>query len=105
MMNLSCTKDVTAEPFSGDCLDTISYSNFIQPLMNTNCNTSGCHDASSAGGLEFLNYNDISTNANVILSAINHDGIFTNMPLGETKLADSLIQQFQCWIAQGKLEN
>ena len=105
LISISCKKDMTAIPIPPECADTISYSNFVQPLIDVNCTTSGCHDASSAGGYTFITYSDVSSNADAILSAISHDGIFTNMPMGSPKLADSLIQQVSCWIAQGKLEN
>ena len=104
-MSLSCKKDVAAVPIPPECLDTISYSNFVQPLIDANCTTSGCHDASSAGGYTFMTYINVSTNADAIYSAISHDGTLTNMPLGSPKINDSLIQQVYCWIAQGTLDN
>lgn len=105
LLNFSCKKDITAVPIPPECADTISYSNTVQPLIDENCTTSGCHDASSAGGYTFMTYTDVNTNADAIYSAIKHEGIFTDMPLGSPKLTDSLIQQVNCWIAQGKLEN
>ena len=102
MMGLSCKKDVAAIPIPPDCVDTISYSNFVQPLILANCAT--CHNGSFAGG-SFTTYNEISINADNIYSAMSHDGTFSNMPSGGAKLADSLIQQVSCWISQGKLDN
>lgn len=104
---LSCSKDkVTQVPIAADCADTISFSNEVLPLFNQNCSTSGCHDAgSAASGYVFTNHTNISATADQALGAMRHDGGFTPMPLGGAKLADSLIQKVECWIAQGKMNN
>ncbi|MBL4862044.1 MAG: hypothetical protein JKY09_03380 [Crocinitomicaceae bacterium] len=85
--------------------DTISFTTQIEPLMDLNCSTSGCHDASaSAGGYNLTGHLDISTQANIILSAIKHETP-NLMPLGSPQIADSLIAQFETWINQGLLDN
>ena len=101
---VSCKKDMTPLP-NLDCADTISYSQQVQPFIDLNCTTSGCHDASASGGYNFTTHSSVSANAVIILSAINHDSGTVPMPLGGAKLADSTIQQFDCWINQGKLDN
>ena len=102
----SCTKNKVPIPeLNTDCLDTISYQTFVQPLISTNCSTSGCHDASSSGGYVFESHAQVSTNADIILKAIRHTSGTTQMPQGQPKLADSLAMNFNCWIAQGKLDN
>lgn len=70
-----------------------------------NCSTSGCHDASGSGGYNLTTYSATADNANTILSVIKQEPGYSPMPLGGAKLADSLIQYFECWIIQGKLEN
>lgn len=52
-----------------------------------------------------MGYSNIQANADIILSVIRYEGGVVNMPLGGSKLSDSLIQQMNCWILQGKLEN
>lgn len=101
----SCTKNKVPLPaLNSECPDTIRYQTFVQPLISTNCTTSGCHDATSAsGGYVFETYSQIGTNADIILKAIRHDGI--QMPKNLPKLADSLATKLNCWIVQGKLEN
>ena len=98
----SCKKDIA--PLA-TCVDEISYTQDVKPIIDLNCSTSGCHDASTAGGYSFISYVSVSANASAILSVINHESGFTPMPYGTGKLADSTIQRINCWIQQGKLNN
>lgn len=99
---LSCKKDKT---LPGECSDEVSFATDVLPIIETNCSTSGCHDASSAGGYNLSSYVGIEVNAEAIYRAINHDSGFQPMPLGAEKLPDSTIQNIYCWILQGKLDN
>lgn len=98
----SCKKDVTPVQL---CVEEVSFAETIQPFIELNCSTSGCHDASASGGYEFLDFPSVSTNASIILNVIKHEGGFSPMPMNGPKTADSTILQFQCWIEQGKLNN
>ncbi len=110
----SCLKDKTAdiselpsEP-TGPCVDTVSFTNVIMTeILDISCSTSGCHDeGSAASGYVFETYDQVNTNSAIILLALKHDPTITpTMPLGGEKVADSLIQKFECWIEQGKLNN
>ncbi len=103
---LSCSKDKVPVAVSAEnCPDTISYETQIRPLVEQNCSTSGCHDASASGGYTLTSYEQISNNAEVMLQTMNHDSGVKPMPDGGSKLQDSLIQQMRCWIAQGKNMN
>lgn len=105
LMN-SCAKDKVLESFINEnCPDTVSFTNTIEPLINQNCATSGCHDNSAAGGYNLLGHSNVSGSANVALSAMRHDNGFEPMPFGGNQLPDTLIQKFDCWIAQGKQNN
>lgn len=106
LLSTSCKKDkVDISNMNPNCPDTISFVNQIEPIINQNCSTASCHDATQAGGYNLNGYPNISANADIILNVINHDAGFTAMPLGQPKLPDSSIQHFECWIEQGKLEN
>lgn len=106
LLSNSCKKDqVQTSPFSGNCADTISFSTQIEPMMNQNCSTSGCHDVSSAGGYNLGGHANIAANATIILNVLRHENGLTPMPLGSAQLNDSLIQQFQCWVNQGLEDN
>lgn len=98
----SCKKDKALEI---NCFDEISYAQEIQPLIEMNCTVSGCHDATEEGGYNFTTHQSVSEHADIILSAINHESGVAQMPLGEPKLADSLIVKFICWKNNGKQDN
>jgi hypothetical protein len=104
---LSCTKDkvpvVVVDP--AECPDTISFANSIMPMINMNCSTSGCHDVSASGGYVLTNYSEVEANATIILNVIRQDPGFSPMPQGANQLPQEVIQQFNCWIKQGKLDN
>ena len=104
----SCEKDKTMIPVPPppeQCPDTISFSGFVEPLIVANCSTSGCHDAATSSGTYNLEgYDNIEASASAILTAIKHEGS-SPMPLGSPKLSDTIIQQFDCWVVQGKLNN
>lgn len=104
----SCNKDKTPVlvPIPTDCPDTISFSGIIEPMIQLNCSTSGCHSAASAAaGYDLEGHANISANAAIILNVIRHDVGFTQMPYFQPKLNDTIIQQYTCWMDQGKLNN
>lgn len=106
----SCLKDKTVEPVpptEDPCLDTVHFNDeLLIPLFNNSCNVSGCHSAEDvAAGRIWVAHDSISANADEIFLSISHDPSKTPMPYGGDKLADSLIQKFDCWIQQGKLNN
>ena len=85
---------------------TVSFSSQIQPIFTQNCSTSGCHDSNSASaGYTTDSYTEIKNNADIFMKTIKHENGVSAMPKFQPKLADSLITQLECWIAQGKLNN
>ena len=103
-----CRKDkVAVEPFNpAECSETISYTEDIQPVLDINCSTSGCHNANSgSAGYVLETHSQVADNADVILSVIRHESGFSPMPQGGNKLNDTIIQDFECWVSQGKLFN
>ena len=105
LLSASCKKDQTPVPVPVDCADTILYSLQIQPLLDLNCNTSGCHNSGSAqAGFDLTSHVNVSSSSNDVFAAMNHTGP-NPMPIGADKINDSLIEQFRCWIQQGKLNN
>lgn len=104
----ACLKDRTVEPLPPDpCVDIVSFNDdLLIPLFNNSCNVSGCHSTEDvAAGEIWVAHDSISNHADLILEAISHDPSRSPMPFGGEKLADSLIQKFDCWIQQGKLNN
>lgn len=104
---IACTKDKTLvpEPIDSECPNVISFANDVKPIIDINCATSGCHDASGAGGYDLSTYSSVAANGEVILNVINHDTGFSPMPQGAEKLPDSVILKVKCWVKQGKLDN
>lgn len=98
----ACKKDIAP---AATCPTIISYANNLKPIIDVNCSTSGCHDVSASGGYDLSAYSGVSANADVILHVINQEPGYNPMPQGLPKLADSTIQQFSCWIEQGKQDN
>lgn len=106
LFTLSCTKDkVVVKPITPTISDTISFNKFVLPLMNTNCATSGCHDANSATqGYVFDSYENIKKNAVAANNAMNAINGFQQMPLGQ-KLDQTSIDKFKAWMDQGLKNN
>lgn len=107
-ISFSCRKDKAPNSVLMPlvCADTVSYFTKIGPLIQQNCATSGCHDAvNSSAGYNLTTHTSISANAEIILKTMKHDPQVASMPFGSDKLADSIIQQFECWMNQGKLNN
>lgn len=103
---ISCAKDKAEELVINPCADTVSFAQEIQnEIIMPNCAISGCHDNTASGGYKLDSYSDISQNAAIVFQTLDHQGGVTPMPFGGSKLSNSLIQKFQCWIDQGKLDN
>jgi hypothetical protein len=102
----SCNKDQTSIAVPQQCADTISFSGIVEPMIQANCATSGCHGAaSSAAGYNLEGHLNISANANAILNVIRHESGVVAMPYFQPKMNDSIIEQFNCWVFQGKMNN
>lgn len=93
----SCKKDKTPV-IDENCTDTISFSQQIQPMMDNYCIS--CHQSQAP---VFTDHTSISANASAILNSLR--GTTQLMPLGGPALDDSLINQFNCWLSQGRLNN
>ncbi len=83
------------------CTGTVSFSSQIAPMIEENC--SGCHGVGAGTFPVLSNHAEISENADKIIHALR--GTPELMPQGGPALSDSLIQQFQCWLQQGRMDN
>lgn len=102
VVTTSCRKDKVTSTLDPNCTDTIYFSQEILPLITDNC--ASCHDVGNTTGYTFTNHTNISANASSALNAMRGDG-FQLMPQNGPALNDSLIEKFNCWINQGKLNN
>lgn len=99
----SCKKDQTAQPI---CLDEISYTNDVVPILMNSCATTGCHSAeANANGMNFTNYDAVFEHREQIVKAIRHESGATPMPIGANQLSTAQISAISCWIEQGALNN
>ena len=80
---------------SGECIDEVSFAYQIKPLIDINC--ASCHN--------FSTHESISENAALMLRAMRAEDSTVLMPLDGPALPDAFLQQFSCWINQGKLNN
>lgn len=88
---LSCTKDTTS-----NCgTTTFKYSSDISVVLNNKCNTSGCHNASAAGGINLTTYTTVKDKSSNIRTRVNNN---TMPPAGSPALtADEKTKLFS-WI-------
>ncbi len=101
---VSCAKKkVPTSSFDPNCTTTISFSNQVQPILMDFCLS--CHSNGNATGYTFENYTQVESNATKILNSLKAEGGSPLMPQGGPALHDTLIQQFACWINQGKQNN
>jgi hypothetical protein len=100
---VACSNDekviITNDDDLEACDTTIRFSD-IQPIINNNCGSAGCHGA-GAGSRALVTYNDLSTSIN--------SGNFENrvlsptadMPLGRDWDNLENRQKLKCWIENG----
>jgi hypothetical protein len=99
---LSCSKDKVPSYIDPNCVDSVSFSATVLPIMQQNCIS--CHGVGNSTGYVFSNHTNISNQSSAIIGSMQNQG-FQLMPKGGPQLPDSTIQAIKCWIAQGKLNN
>jgi hypothetical protein len=99
----------TLYPPTGVC-DTanVTYSGTIKSIVQTNCNTSGCHDAVTASaGYDFTTYDGLKGAADdgSLYGSITYDSNWSAMPKNGNKLDKCSITKIKIWIDAGALNN
>ena len=100
-LSTACSKQKVSTLTNPNCTDSVYYSTQIKPMMDTYCLS--CHGVGNSTAYTITNHSNTSSNATNILKAMR--GELQLMPQNGPALNDSLIQQFNCWINQGKLNN
>ncbi|MBS1512225.1 MAG: hypothetical protein JST86_15355 [Bacteroidetes bacterium] len=96
-------------PNSNATCDTSTAATFtldVMPVMNANCNLSGCHNtASASGGVILDTYNGVKAQVSSgrLMGSINQTGAYSPMPQGANKLNSCIITRIQQWINAGAL--
>lgn len=101
----SCYKDsIEALYPTGACDSTqASWSATIEPLIQTNCNNAGCHDAAASGAYDLRTYASVKTIAdNGLLLQVLEDG---SMPKNSAALDPCSIAKIRNWVNDGALKN
>ncbi len=104
---LQGAEDLECDPNAAGCeTDGISFSGFVFPLIQNNCE--GCHSGNTpAGGINLINHSTIAAQANAgsLYAAINHEEGFEPMPQGSDKLDECTIEKIKSWIDEGAPNN
>ena len=86
----------------------VSYASTINPIMQLNCASSGCHNSTTvASGYDLSTYNGLvlAINSGTLLPAIKHTGSLPFMPQTGARMADCDIQKIETWINAGAQQN
>lgn len=97
---ISCTKD-KLELVEFACIDEITYSNEVRPIIQNTCAYSGCHDGSGAAPGDFTSFDGIAPfltpdrfeNRSLILRDMP-----PNYASGPRSLTDDEIEMMNCWV-------
>lgn len=86
----------------------VTYSGTVQPIIASNCATSGCHAGSApASGYNLESHAGlaaIATNGR-LLGTIRHESGYSPMPKNTSKLPDCSIAQITAWVNAGAQNN
>lgn len=110
LVSASCGKDPVSNV---DCPSgLVSFSAQVQPIINQNCNVSGCHGFMNEAPFQLLTHQQVDSAViyGNLLFAIKHQSPLP-MPRIDPllpdayKMPDSLINIIECWINQGRQNN
>lgn len=84
----------------------VTYAADVKPILDSKCNTAGCHNAGGAGG-NFTTYAGIKAQvtAGKLIGCITWTPGFSAMPQGQPKLPECDINKITRWVNQGALNN
>ena len=109
----ACNNTDTAQNYldKADCTgvdaDANSYTLVIKDILDNNCASSGCHNASSReSGVDLSTYAKAKAafQNTECLCSIHHGSECKAMPQGSGKLDDATIQLIDCWAKNGYKE-
>ncbi|MFM9836679.1 MAG: SprB repeat-containing protein [Cyclobacteriaceae bacterium] len=80
----------------------ISYSGTIKSILDTNCNTSGCHNGDLGASRDWRTYATVKNDAASIKSRTVNKSM---PPAGNKALTQEQISQITCWVDDGALNN
>jgi hypothetical protein len=99
----ACKKDSIT---TYDCTGvTPTYNADIKTIVDANCATSNCHNASSkADGIDLSTYEftKLNSTSDKFMKSIQHVGGAESMPRGASKLSEDKIKLIYCWVQNGQ---
>jgi hypothetical protein len=110
----SCAKGKTAEPPETCDVNKVYFAGDIQPLLNSNCAMSGCHDAKTAAeGVNLSNYTGVmkvvtagnAANSELYKVLTASKGGKRMPPAPASSLTATQISMINTWISQGAKNN
>jgi hypothetical protein len=112
----SCSKD--SNPTSSDIVfpsSNVSYSQHVQPLFNTSCAVSGCHDdATRQNNLSLTSYTNATARPGIIIPGDAQNSVLAQridgrlqpqMPFQRPPLNSNQINGIKTWINEGAKNN
>lgn len=104
LLSNGCSKDLAEAPVEDrkeEC-DTLyeGFAQNIDPIISSNCATSGCHDSNSPpNGIALETHAQIKdeTKNGKLLCSIRHESGCSNMPSGQPQLDAEKIRLIECW--------
>lgn len=91
-----------------DATAAVKFSSDVLPVMNVSCNSSGCHNTSSAAaGIILDTYAGVKNQAinGRLMGSINQTSGYSSMPKGGAKLNNCTLTKIQQWINDGTPNN
>ena len=119
LLLVSCEDETSGPgPNSGDIIfpeSNVSYAEHVQPLFNSSCALSGCHDtATKAGDLSLESFREATARPGIIVPrepdvsvlVQSIEGTFQpRMPLNRPPLSENQIKGIRKWILEGANNN
>jgi hypothetical protein len=101
----SCVDHNLPEAEIDPCTVTVSFVTDIQPIINTSCALTGCHNGDNGADKNWTVFSNFQTKrANVKDRITRPPGTPGHMPAAGS-ITDDQIQSIVCWVDQGGLNN
>ena len=98
----ACSKDKKVSGITCDG-SNLAYNTGVSDIINSNCNSSGCHNSGSQHG-SFTSFSGLQ---GVIASGAFNSQVLIDqaMPQGSATLTKSQLDKLKCWVDNGYPEN
>ena len=115
VFNYGCKDTINANDLNNIVIPSsnVSYSKYIQPVLNLYCATSGCHDESGAGGISLTTWAGTTADKSVVFPGKPENSSLVWVMEGKVPQHPTLlynlnanqIQGVKTWITEGAQNN